>query len=581
MSRHHPNGSDGDGSRSLLARIVDTPRLARAVSRLAPQVLHRIVEQQGLESIGDLVALATPAQINALMDIDLWRSAAPGADERFDAGRFGEWIEVLAETDVALAAATLARLDGAVLTAALAQHVFVFDPAVLHLPEASDEEFASIRPAADGAYTAEIGGYLIVARRRTAWDAITSVLVELEREHRSIFDRLLTGCRAVSDSDPEVDGLDELLSAPEQLMFDVDVDRERRREQQGYATAQQSRAFLEMARHTRLDHGTAPERSPIAEAYFRGLDDTAGEGGAADAHAEDPELTRRSVLQPEGATNGRIATPDDVVPLMELLVEAGVLAGPPRALLTAPEPSMSPVPLMQAAMDWVRGQDPDVFVRRTHELAFLSNVLLAGCSLQARAFTLQEASDAVVATCNLGLEHWPPRWTNSRPGGQPLGVDTPLPLRFLIDHDLVTVFQVGWRVLYEQVCVYAAERLVEVLTATARRLGESRRSRLAVGDSETLESLYALRAELRKGLQAGTPWAPGDALDVIMAFDIPAWATLVGLVSECPVIHGAMAAASGARILTISPSDFAFIARNEQVAAVRTFFDALPKALCG
>ncbi len=48
--------------------------------------------------------------------------------------------------------------------------------------------------------------------------------------------------------------------------------------------------------------------------------------------------------------------------------------------------------------------------RRTQELAYLANAIVAGCSLQARPFTAQEASDAAVATCNLGLENWPPHW---------------------------------------------------------------------------------------------------------------------------------------------------------------------------
>jgi hypothetical protein len=32
---------------------------------------------------------------------------------------------------------------------------------------------------------------------------------------------------------------------------------------------------------------------------------------------------------------------------------------------------------------------------------------MAGCSIQARPFTAQEASDAAVAVCNLGLKNWP------------------------------------------------------------------------------------------------------------------------------------------------------------------------------
>jgi hypothetical protein len=55
-----------------------------------------------------------------------------------------------------------------------------------------------------------------------------------------------------------------------------------------------------------------------------------------------------------------------------------------------------------------RGADNDdaAYLERGHELAILANVLLAGCPIQSRPFTPQEASDAAAATCNLGLEYW-------------------------------------------------------------------------------------------------------------------------------------------------------------------------------
>ncbi|HZF40454.1 MAG TPA: hypothetical protein VE715_16640, partial [Blastocatellia bacterium] len=64
---------------------------------------------------------------------------------------------------------------------------------------------------------------------------------------------------------------------------------------------------------------------------------------------------------------------------------------------------------------------------------YLANTLMAGCSIQARPFTAQEASDAAIAICNLGLENWAPHWL-------PANATAP-PISFLIDHDLVNVFQ--------------------------------------------------------------------------------------------------------------------------------------------
>jgi len=116
------------GAHPLLTRLLDTPDLARAVRALDPRALNRLVRTCGLEDCGVVVALATTDQLVRVFDDDLWRSDAAGEEERFDAARFGLWLEVLADVDVALAARTLVEMDFDLLTAALTRHVLVLDP---------------------------------------------------------------------------------------------------------------------------------------------------------------------------------------------------------------------------------------------------------------------------------------------------------------------------------------------------------------------------------------------------------------------------------------------------------------------
>ena len=145
---------------SLLVRIVETPELAMVVPRLPADILHRVIQSSGLEDSSALVAMSTPAQLAAVFDLDLWRSAQPGQDEQFDADRFGVWLEVLLESGADFAAATLAGIDPGVVTSALSQFVQVFDPASLAQPEpvADDDETALPRAAE---YSAGIGGYKV------------------------------------------------------------------------------------------------------------------------------------------------------------------------------------------------------------------------------------------------------------------------------------------------------------------------------------------------------------------------------------------------------------------------------------
>src|ERR1700741_3454882 len=87
-----------------LARLLDTPFLARVVPHLAPETLHQLIRYYGLDACGELLTSATPAQLTSLLDLDLWRHARPGHDHLFDVDRFGEWLEVLVDASDSMAA---------------------------------------------------------------------------------------------------------------------------------------------------------------------------------------------------------------------------------------------------------------------------------------------------------------------------------------------------------------------------------------------------------------------------------------------------------------------------------------------
>jgi hypothetical protein len=221
---------------------------------------------------------------------------------------------------------------------------------------------------------------------------------------------------------------------------------------------------------------------------------------------------------------------------------------------------------MQSANDI----DPIAHATRMEELVFLANTLAAGCSLRERPFTEREASDAALAVCNLGLENWPDHWSTE--SAQPLSVgvrDARLPEHFLVDHDLISVFQIGWTILHRDVCMYAADRLIDVL-------GE-----LRCGDREIHLALKDLRVDLLKHWQTGEPWAARNALDVIAILDTPAWAALLGLLDECPVLHAALNASVNAGPRSVGADDFTFISENRQIATIRRFMRSLPDQLMG
>lgn len=527
---------------SPLARLLEAPHLARLVPHLAPETLHHLIRHAGLDACGELVASATPAQLASVLDIDLWHHAQPGRDEQFDADRFGEWVEMLVDSDETVAARIVADLDAQLVVAGLSRYVRVFDLAANAAPVSTDDEPLDRNASSLGGDFA-VGGYLVRAIRTDAWDAIVALLLELDAAHPDYFHAVMRGCRRLSDSAPEVDGLDNLLRAPAQLLHNVAVDREHRRSKQGYSTPADARAFLQMARQRkRLQPDGTPAMNPIAAAYFRAADDAA-------TSPDDGRSTRsQHVLEP-GSAGESVAEALDA--MVDVLAEAGLVPERPRALLEGTAPAHSRLTRIRPLMEHVRDTNDDAHFARSREIAFLANTLIAGCAVQSRPFTPQEASDAVVGICNLGLEY--------------MGAN--MPPAFLVDHDLVTAFEAGWAALFEDVSLFVAKQLIATLKA------------LRHADAETHSELLALRRELVKERKAGTPWRARDALEVLAILDTTAWISLLGLLDECPVLPAALTANLEGQTGAVSATAFEFISTTGQIDQVRAFMARLPDAL--
>jgi len=573
---------DGGSVDHRLARLLDTPFLARVVPHLAPETLHQLIQYRGLDACGELVTSATPAQLNSLLDLDLWRHAQPGRDEQFDVDRFGEWLEVLVDTGDSVAARTVAALDKHLVIVGLSRYLRVFDPGTFEPTESSDDEPTDRNEMMNSETSGdvlecEVGGYLVRARRTDAWDAIVTLLVTLDAEQHHYFHAVMHGCRRLSHSSPEIDGLDDLLMVPEQHLHDVAIERERRRSRHGYATPADARAFLQMARQPRA--ASAPTTpiapiaiNPIATAYFRAVEeeaDTTPEGTSAGAPERAPHHDATDV-----SARGDDDIPTSIDAVIELLAEAGVIVERPRALLEAADedPRAAKLPLLRRLMEFVLHHDETAYLTRSRELGFLANTLLAGSSVQSRPFTPQEASDAAACICNLGLECWPAVWPGATSrGASPLReLDTAMPPNpFLADHDLVTAFEVGWSVLYRDVSLFVADQLMSTLAD------------LHCVDADTRRGLRALRRELVKQREAGTPWLARNATDVLAMLDMTAWISVLGLLDECPILPAALTAVLERRTTSVSPTAFEFISTTAQIGDIRLFMRTLPGVLSG
>jgi hypothetical protein len=505
-----------------LARLVDSPQFAQIVSRLTPEILHRVIGHHGLEASGALIAAASPDQIRAILDFDLWRPAVAGSAEQFDTARFGEWLEALMAEGDEVAARVIAEMDEPLAVAALSRYVRVFDPGIFEPTSSSDDERDWNGPLPSDDPECEVGGYLVRARRIDAWDAIVGLLVTLSERRPDAFPALMRGCRALSNSAPEDGGLDDLLLPPDQALHDVALEREERRTAQGYLSPDDARAFLAMARRPARG-GVEPAMNPIAVAYFRDLQEILAAG-----NEEAPaEIT---------ASLNAVA---------EVMAEAGVLLAQPRALLGAAASDVGRLRPLEPLMAFVLASNPAAYLARNQELTFLANALVAGCSVYARPLTVQEAWDIAVGVCNLGLDRGS------------------LPETFLVEHDLVAEFETGWRLLHEDVSMFVADRVIAAL------------AELQMVDDEVQRDLDRLRRELQRERDAGMPWRAAESLEVTAILDTPTWACLCGLLSECPVVPDVLVAILDGRQSAVSATKFACFTTRAQFDRVREFGDRL------
>jgi hypothetical protein len=525
--------------RDLVSRILETPDLARVVQSLEPSVLHRLVLRCGLEDCGPILALATTEQLVRVFDDDLWRGDGPGAEEQLDGERFSSWLEVLCEAGPDVAARRLVEMDFDFVTAAVSRQALVLDAGAMLIErlaaegdddqDLADQLLELMDAAVDDSLSFEVGGFKVLARRPSGWDALVSVLVALHGSQPAFFARLLVRCRGFSaEYIDDNGGLYEVLTSQAQVEADTAGDRDERRARGGHLAPPLAAAFLATARQKVASGIAPPPEDHMTGRYFRELESR---------HRE--ERGAREIVRIEDPAP--LPAASRVHELIALLQDDGSLPPAHVALLAPPPGASDRHARLRAFLDQERPKGAQA--RLLEELGYLGNVLVAGCSFQSRRFRPAEAAEAVLCACNLGLEIWPRRWSEPR--------------------DLVTVFRLAWSVLHERVCVHTAGRLIELATE------------LATDDDEVGSQLAALARRMSAELEAGTPWRARDALDVLAILDAAWWSAVRGLVDECPVLPKPPAAEAGRAALRVS-TEFEFISGIEQVERARGLVERFP-----
>jgi len=200
-------------------------------------------------------------------------------------------------------------------------------------------------------------------------------------------------------------------------------------------------------------------------------------------------------------------------------------------------------------MHELRAAAPDLHDQRMEELAYLANVLAAGCGLEGRALRPLESARLAVAVCNLGIEHM----LRDEPARAPATT-------VLHHQGADKLFRIGWRLLVQEVVLPAASTVEKLLVrATA---GQS--------DRELLRRLEQASRALHSAIAAGKPWTALRQLAALEEHVDPETSnTLLALLDETPSQRGKLASPTAAA--GSADHDVKFISTRQQIRSIQAF----------
>ncbi|MDB4965049.1 MAG: hypothetical protein JWN44_738 [Myxococcales bacterium] len=127
--------------------ILSEPNAEKLVPTLPVQELYYAIKEVGLADAADLVALASPAQIQGFVDLDVWDK------DQLDVGRLNSWIEVLAEAGYEKLGAVIEALDPETVALWLKRQAVVYD---LTMEQPPDEPEGQYFPTPDRFFLLDI-----------------------------------------------------------------------------------------------------------------------------------------------------------------------------------------------------------------------------------------------------------------------------------------------------------------------------------------------------------------------------------------------------------------------------------------
>jgi len=378
-------------TRSLSA-VLDNPGLPALIESLPARALAQLCERIGVGDATHIMALAPAERLVQALEASVWKTPRQGVSEVFDARELVEWVGAWLAIGETFAAERLAAVPDENLTLYFSQLAIVTTSAMWGF-ERSTEIGDLERIYAPSDHETSYGPYVVQAKRQEDWETLRGALDAMWSDAP---ERLLHLFGLLSG--------DESMLAPQQdrdsSNDDVASARERAGERRGYVTASGARAFLALARGPLSELATLPRYDLETQRHFAelaaGLRQDTDSGAPRDGDEASARVLASNTVAPAPGL-------DHLAALHTALEEAGLLETRSAKLLLTHDANSKPLSIVKL-LEALAEKHSAEFDARAQELAYLSSVLIAGIAVEGRTLSPTEARDAVLATCNLGLE---------------------------------------------------------------------------------------------------------------------------------------------------------------------------------
>ena len=391
--------------------LFEESKAVKIIEKMAPRRLMQLINFIGLEDASEIVAFTTSKQLENIFDIDLWKNEKPGEEEKFDFDRFAIWLKIMVDVSESFAAEKLMELDEDLVTLALCKLIWIIDLETIMLSLTNSERSFDddlTDKILENSLSLEWDQYHIISKDDNSWDAIISVMTELDKKDHYFLNGLLQRICYISTEYIEGNGgLYNVLSSEDMLESNLAANRETRRSHKGFVSPSAAITFLSMAQSTplkKIEKSKTPDY--ITRLYF---DDIKTDLNQFPKSHEELNANR---------------LPDSVKQnqLVESINDNDIL--------------------IFKVIRMTKKQNQNNYTQCIIELNYLANILISGYPYENRTLNPIEATERVLSTINSGLNYLL-KINNKKNSVISLNEVAKL----VMQESLVKLFKIGWNLL--------------------------------------------------------------------------------------------------------------------------------------